>query len=115
MKFRTTTKNIKENYSKIICVGYSEIPTLLKNHNAIAYTAGIYGWNYDIYDIDGVAICTGYRGMPGKISRNARKYEEQARRLIENYDFTDYHTDINKVNQMVEKILDEFIKNELAI
>ena len=115
MKFRTTTKYIKENYSNIISVGYNQIPTLLRNHNAIAYTAGIYGWNYDIYDIDGVAICTGHYGMPTKISKNAKKYELQARRFIENYDFTDYYIDINKVNTVIEKMLDEFIKNELAV
>lgn len=115
MKFRTTTKYIKENYSKIISVGYGQLQKLLRNHNAIAYTTGVYGWAYDLYDIDGVAICIGNYGMPTKLSKNARKYEDQARRLIDNYDYTDYHTDINKINQLIEKMLDEFIKHELAI
>lgn len=115
MKFRTTTKHIKENYSKIISVRNGQLYTLLKNHNAIAYTTGAYGWKYDLYDIEGVAICVGNYGMPTKYSNNARKYEDTARRLIDNYDFTDYVTDITKVNQLIENILDEFIKNELAI
>ena len=44
MKFRTTTKHIKENYSKIISVRNGQLYTLLKNHNAIAYTTGAYGF-----------------------------------------------------------------------
>ena len=26
----------------------------------------MYGWNFDVYDFDDVAICTGYRGMPSQ-------------------------------------------------
>ena len=117
MKFRTTTKWVKENYSTIISAPYATMQTLLRNHNAIAYTAGIYGWNYDIYDIDGIAICTGYRGMPTKCvkSEHIRKYETAARRYIDNFDYTDYTIDVVKVNQAIEKMLDEFIKNETAI
>ncbi len=116
MKYRTTTKYIIENYSKIISVGYGQIQTLLRNHNAVAYTSGYYGWNYDIYDIGGVAICTGHYGMPTKLSKNAKKYEETARRFLENYEYTeDYVFDNIKISNIIENILSEFIKNELAL
>ena len=115
MKFRITTKYIKENYSRIISVGYNKIPTLLRNHNAIAYTAGIYGWNYDIYDIDGVAICTGHHGMPTKLSKNTKKYEETAMKFLDNYEATGYNAfDEVKIANFIEIILHKFIKEELG-
>lgn len=38
MKFETTQKVIKENYSKIISVGYCDLQYLLKFKDPIAYT-----------------------------------------------------------------------------
>lgn len=65
MKFKTTAKAVKENYATILRVGYCELQRLLRDENPVAYSAGTYGWNFDLYDVSGVAICTGYRGMPG--------------------------------------------------
>lgn len=43
---------------------------------------GVYGWNFDVYDIDGTAIVTGYRGMPERNSHAdyelVREYECKA-------------------------------------
>lgn len=67
MKYRTTARAIRENYSHIISLGYCEAQSLLKCADARAYTAGIYGWNFDVVihpDFPAVAICTGYRGIP---------------------------------------------------
>lgn len=79
MKFKTTEKEIKKNYNKIIAVGYCALQYLLCYENPIAYTCGVYGWKADIYDIDGVAIVTGYN--PFENYRNykiAEKYENLA-------------------------------------
>ena len=43
------------------------------------YTAGIYGWNCDIYRIAGLTICTGYRGMVGEPAVLTADYEQRAR------------------------------------
>lgn len=53
MKFKTTNKAIKQNYSQnyILNIGYCDLQTLLKYESPRAYTSGIYGWNYDLYDI----------------------------------------------------------------
>ena len=42
MKYKTTTKAIKNNYSEneIISIGYCGAYHLLKNHSPIAYTCG---------------------------------------------------------------------------
>lgn len=69
MKYKTTAKELKEGYYKIISVGYCELQSLLSYKNPIAYSKGVYGWNFDLYDINGVAIVTGYRSMPSKNSK----------------------------------------------
>jgi hypothetical protein len=82
MKYKTTAKAVKEGYYKVIRVGYCELQGLLSYKSPIAYASGYYGWNFDIYDINGVAIVTGYRGMPSKNSEvkydTIREYEKKA-------------------------------------
>lgn len=79
MKYKTTAKAVKEGYHKIISAGYCELQNLLSYKNPVAYTCGYYGWNFDVYDIDGVVIVTGYRGMMSKNSKSdyklIREYE----------------------------------------
>lgn len=61
MKFKTTQKEIRANYNKIICVPYCELQNLLNYESPVAYTARREGWAADIYDMGGgVAIVTGY-------------------------------------------------------
>lgn len=82
MKYKTTAKAIKEGYYKIINVGYCELQSLLSYKSPVSYASGYYGWNFDVYDIDGIAIVTGYRGMPSKNSKAdyklIREYEENS-------------------------------------
>lgn len=117
MKFKTTTKKIKENYSQnyILNIGYCDLQTLLKYESPSAYTSGVYGWNYDLYEIDGLAICTGYRGMPSGKNFDyslVKKYETKAqkiadRRKKENQAWGNF---VIKQRKDMEKLLKEFIK-----
>ena len=60
MKFRTTKRDIMGAYNKVISVGYRGLQNLLRYESPVAYTAGTYGWNSDIYEISQtVAISTG--------------------------------------------------------
>lgn len=61
MKERTTMKYIKQNYKKIINVRYCKLQNFLKHETPKYYTAGVYGWNADIYIFKGIALVTGYR------------------------------------------------------
>lgn len=107
MKFRTTTKAIKDGSINIRYASYCEMYYLLKNHEPIAYTCGIYGWNYDVYNVYGLTICTGYRGMPGKRLDNISEYEKKARKIYDNY-----NVDYTKRQKAAEKLLKEFcLKN----
>lgn len=88
MKVKTTRRSIVESTlpKNLISVGYCELQTLLRNHSPIAYTSGMYGWNFDVYDVYGKTICTGYRGMPGHRPNNPTDYETKARKIMDQYE-----------------------------
>lgn len=82
MKFRTTRKAVKENFAKIISVGYCSLQRLLTFETPIAYTRGVYGWNADIYAFGNVAIVTGYRPFGDNVNYDlCKEYEEKAKSL----------------------------------
>ena len=101
MKFKTTRKAIVSGSPRLVSVGYCDLQTLLRNHSPIAYTSGVYGWNFDVYEVYGLTICTGYRGMPGRVANNVRKYEEAARDALERLDW-------REAEQEIERLLAEF-------
>lgn len=105
MKHKTTAKAIRQSGGNIISIGYCDAWHLLSNHNAVAYSAGVYGWNFDVYEVNGVTICTGYRGMPGRTAQNVRKYEEKARKISNNWNIPH-----DKRKKKIEKLLEEFLK-----
>lgn len=78
MKYKTTRKAVVNGSTNIVSVGYCDLATLLRNHSPNAYTCGVYGWNFDVYEVYGLTICTGYRGMPGRTANNVREYESRA-------------------------------------
>lgn len=106
MKFKTTAKAIRENGGKVLSVSYCGMQHLLSNHAPIAYTCGVYGWNFDVYTVDGVTICTGYRGMVGKSPDYdvLRDYENRAEKIM--YDRT---IDYDKRRELVESLLSDFL------
>lgn len=96
MKYKTTRKAIMNGYANIKCAGFCKLKHLLQNHLPVAYTCGVYGWNFDVYDVYGVAICTGYRGMPGEHLQCVEEYEKKAMAA--------------ETSQQVEALLKEFCK-----
>ena len=106
MKFKTTKTAIMNGYSKIIKVGYCDLQTLLQCVDPIAYTACAEGRAADIYDIDGVAIVTGYAPF-GKISvdHNITAQYEALARAIAN---TAEHWDDKKAK--CRDLLSQFVK-----
>lgn len=86
MKFKTTRKAIMEEYDNVRYCGYCEMQNLLRFHTPVAYASGRYGWNFDMYEIYGLVICTVYRNLPGKQLFDVGKYENAAVKIWENYD-----------------------------
>lgn len=85
------TKNSVLNYfgkNRVLCFEYCQIQGI-ENYlpefsKSFHYTSGVYGWNADIYCIEGggkfFAICTGYRPFgihDEKLSRIADEYEKK--------------------------------------
>lgn len=121
MKFKTTVKAIRKNYHKnnILEIGYCDLQNLLRYETAHAYCSGVYGWNFDLYQVEGVAICTGYRGMPKGKTFNyelVRKYDNKARAIIQetkkDNETWEHHlkNKENKVTKLLHKFISEVYK-----
>jgi|SRR3712207_6364653 len=107
MKSRITRKAVVAGSTNLRSVGYCELQALLRGHDPIAYTSGVYGWNFDVYEVYGVTICTGYRGMPGKRCEGVEEYEEKARAIWSDYErYGSYEAQ----EAAVEELLHEFCK-----
>lgn len=106
MKFKTTAKSIRSQGGKIIAIGYCGAQYLLHYENEVSYTCGTYGWNFDVYCVDGVTICTGYRGMPGKhIDYDLlNEYETKAEKII-----CDWHMPYEEQKEKVKTLLRELL------
>ena len=78
--FKCTRKQVENRNRKILKVNYCAAQCLLRFSHRTAYNAGVYGWNFDLYEVFGVAICTGYRNVPGRFV-DCSKWEENARRV----------------------------------
>ncbi len=108
MKFKTTAKAIRNGGGVIKCAGYCDLQALLRNHEPIAYTCGVYGWNFDVYEVYGVTICTGYRGMVGDRAEGIGEYEKKAADIWS----WENKTPFEEKQKQVETLLKEFcVKN----
>lgn len=107
MKYKITAKAIREGAINPRCAGYCDLQYLLYNHEPVAYTCGVYGWNFDVYEVYGVTICTGYRGMVGKRCEGIDEYNKKAEKILswENKEMT-----YDEKREAVEKLLHEFCK-----
>ena len=52
------------NQENMVALGYCQAQAALNHFGydyKVGYNSGVYGWNYDLYKINGVDIVTGYR------------------------------------------------------
>ena len=105
MKYKTTAKALREGACNLRSAGYCDLCNLLRAHDANAYTSGVYGWNFDVYEVYGLTICTGYRGMPGKRLEGIAEYEAKAADV-----WSDYNKSYDERCEEVEQLLHEFCK-----
>lgn len=103
-----TRNEINRVFSKSISIGYCAAQALLRYQDRIGYNSGVYGWNYDVYAVDGVAICTGYRSMPGgRVDYELlKKYEKKAEKISYDRVLT-YDQKRKKVNALLHKFIEE--------
>lgn len=107
MKFRTTNKDIKQWHAKVYRVGYCDAQHLLSCATPVAYTCGVYGWNADVYEVNNVAIVTGYRpGVGASVDYDLlNKYETKARKIACDNKFT-YEQRKKKINKLLLDFLE---------
>lgn len=106
MKFKTTQKEIRANYNKIICVPYCGLQNLLNYESPVAYTVRREGWAADIYDMGGgIAIVTGYAPF-GNIRPSyelRERYEKQAEKIRYEYNY-------DRQRESLESLARDFVK-----
>ena len=113
MKFKTTKNEIYSNFKNVICVGYCGLDNLLTNHDPIAYNSGVDGWKCDIYDINGVAIVTGYQPF-GNIRPHydtIKKYDDEARKICCN-SWGNYQKMLDQTDQLLNQFIEEVTNDE---
>lgn len=81
-KFRVTRKDLAHNFGKVLAIGYCDAVNLLRYSSPFGYACGVYGWNFDAYEVGGVAICTGYRPTGKAVKYDMlREYEAKAEKI----------------------------------
>ena len=89
MKTQTTKKAIMSAFENVIRVGYCDMELALMWREPNFYTAGVYGWNADVYVIDAkTVIVTGYRPfgnmeLPREVIDTLNACAESVRRYLE--------------------------------
>ena len=114
MKFKTTQKEIRANYNKIICVPYCGLQNLLNYESPVAYTVRREGWAADIYDMGGgVAIVTGYApfGNIRPTYEQVKAVEEQAEKIRYDYSLA-WEEQREQLKQLARAFIEEVTRHE---
>ena len=98
IKAKVTDREVREGYYTI-SLGYCDAQNILKYQAAKFYNYGVYGWRYDVYELDwNLAICTGYqpiKSIPEKLNRKAVEIIEKYDKKAESLKSSDYKTYTN--------------------
>ena len=106
MKCKVTMREVRKNYRTIIAIGYCEAQYLLQYETPFAYSAGVYGWDCDYYDIDGVCISIGYRPIGKPIDYEKLREAEAAAREIWDISGLDYESMARSVKAVLLSLID---------
>ena len=105
MKKKVTKKQLNLYFNGVVYAGYCKLQFLLSNYVPFGYNAGVFGWNFDAYNIYGVTIVTGYRNLPGKPAIGVAEYEGKARAI-----YYDDSKTWDEKRAAIDKLLHEFCK-----
>lgn len=94
MKMRISEKELRKNFKNVYSVGYCELK-MLGHLEADYYTAGVYGWNADVYKIDNnTLLVAGYRTFGKQVPKEVVNiYNKMFEELKEKYR---YYKDFKK-------------------
>lgn len=111
-------KAITSAYRNVIKVGYCDMQDALKWREPNFYTAGVYGWNSDVYVIDyDTVIVTGYRPfgnveLPRELIDMLNKCAKSITRYL-NYDLAKIYLK-NNLDELVSGIEYDFYSYNFA-
>lgn len=110
-KAEVTRKWVASNYT--CCgIGYCDVQYLCRFQEKRFYTAGVYGWNFDVYTFGNYAITTGYRNMIHHVkAENVSMYEQKARDILNNINLS-WEEQKEKVNKLLEEFLRKTFKDD---
>lgn len=109
MKLKITNKELRNNFSRVYNLSNVGLDRILRFFTPFAYTCGVYGWNADYYNIEGIIVGIGYRSVVGetikdtKLIKKFRALEKRASELT----WTD--DNFNKKKQRVIKRFTELL------
>lgn len=112
-----TKNDIKRQYRIIIRVGYCDLYHLTKRLRKVGYNAGIYGWNYDVFELDyNTCIITGYRAFDKgtiRLSSDFIQYiENKTKKIIDN-NYSNYDEQLEQIDLLKIEFLKEYKNNIL--
>lgn len=112
MKTKVTKKMINNNYYNVVIIGYCDLQALLHYQQPLYYTAGVYGWNADIYPVDyNTVIVTGYRPFGNvRVDWDRMKKYENFADYINSWDCK---KEYDKKKKIVNYLLERFIREEI--
>ena len=104
MKMRISEKELKKSFKNIYSVGYCELK-MLEFMEADYYTAGVYGWNCDVYKIDNnTLLVTGYRTFGKQVPKEVVNiYNKMFEELKEKYHY--YKNFKEKLNILLKSLI----------
>ena len=106
MKLKTTNKEIKSNFSKVVSIGYCDAQYLLRFKKPFAYTCGVYGWNADFYKIGNICISTGYRPIGEEVDYTLLMgLEKKAQKICLDYELN-RETKEKQINELLNNLID---------
>ena len=108
MRVQVTKRDVMNQNSFVIRVGYCDLQYLLRFKDSQFYTAGMYGWNADVYQVSSnVVIVTGYRPF-GNVKVEfgiLRGFEDRAKAILK-----DYSLKYEEQAEALDELLSEFLQ-----
>ncbi len=108
-KYRVSKKEIKATNNTVLKVPYCELQNLLAYSEPFAYSAGVYGWACDYYDIGGAVISTGYAPIGETVPYNLLDRYERAAEEVRAERLT-YEERRDRLNTLITALCKEVTK-----
>lgn len=102
-KIKKITRN-NINKKNMVALGYCQCQAALSRFAydcKVGYNSGVYGWNYDLYRVNGVDIVTGYDTPYKEYSNNVIKnklieLENKIKKEERNLTFSEYEKSVKE-------------------